>query len=161
MHDKRAGNHAQLNHLKRCQLSQRLLGAFGNNLRAPPQDTVPTNGSPSVQTQESPLDKRIEFLRVKGLTQEEIDAALAQVGITRVDAPIASSSTSSTAEEFFSVPVTTQPQPVMHQYHNTVPAYNYAFDARRLPPPQREKDWKDWFVSWFTCKLKGTKRADR
>lgn len=98
-------------------------------------------------TQESPLDKRIEFLRVKGLTQEEIDAALAQVGITRVDAPIASSSTVSTAEgEFFAVPVTTQPKHVVPQYHNTVPAYNYAFDARRMPPPQREKDWKDWFV---------------
>ncbi|KAG8940989.1 peroxisomal membrane protein pex14 [Tulasnella sp. 424] len=106
-------------------------------------------------TQESPLDKRIEFLRVKGLTQEEIDAALAQVGITRVDAPIASSSTVSTAEgEFFAVPVTTQPKHVVPQYHNTVPAYNYAFDARRMPPPQREKDWKDWFVSWFTCELR-------
>lgn len=92
---------------------------------------------------------------MKGLTQEEIDAALAQVGITRVDAPIASSSTVSTAEgEFFAVPVTTQPKHVVPQYHNTVPAYNYAFDARRMPPPQREKDWKDWFVSWFTCELR-------
>lgn len=95
-------------------------------------------------TQESPLDKRIEFLRVKGLTQEEIDAALAQVGITRVDAPVASASTSSSSEgEYFSVPVTTQPQPVVHQYR---PMYDYAYDARRLPPPEREKDWKDWFV---------------
>ncbi|KAG8911208.1 peroxisomal membrane protein pex14 [Tulasnella sp. 417] len=96
-------------------------------------------------TQESPLDKRIEFLRVKGLTQEEIDAALAQVGITRVDAPVASSSTSSSSDaEYFSVPVTTQPQPVVHQYRH--PMYDYAYDARRLPPPQRERDWKDWFV---------------
>ncbi|KAG8918757.1 peroxisomal membrane protein pex14, partial [Tulasnella sp. 408] len=100
--------------------------------------------STTAQTQESPLDKRIEFLRVKGLTQEEIDAALAQVGITRVDAPVASTSTSSASnEEYFSVPVTTQPQPVVHQYR---PAYDYAYDARRLPPPERERDWKDWFV---------------
>lgn len=107
------------------------------------------------QTQQAPLDKRVEFLRTKGLTNEEMDEAFRQVGMapvsTALTAPAFTSTESSTgmggAGDYFSVPVQAAQQPSYHTPQQSYAPYPYAPPPPPPPGTEMERDWRDWFVS--------------
>ncbi len=85
----------------------------------------------------SPVEKRIEFLKSKNLTQEEIDASLAR------------------ASEDPSAPAPPQNQPYYppQQYRGPPGGqygqypYNPYGEWQPLPPPEPpRRDWRDWFI---------------
>lgn len=85
---------------------------------------------PSVAS--SPVEKRIEFLRSKNLTEEEVQVSLARAGDP-------------------STP--TQPQsqyyPPQQQYGRPPPqtfGYNPYADFEAAPPEPPKRDWRDWFI---------------
>lgn len=87
---------------------------------------------PSVAS--SPLDKRLEFLKSKNLTQEEIDLALSQAGGGPTQSPPAN-----------------QPYyPPPQQYQQPPPGYYpppYGSQWPPAPPPEPPKrDWRDLFI---------------
>ena len=90
---------------------------------------------PSVAS--SPLDKRIEFLKSKNLTQEEIDLSLARAAGEPGTAP--------------NTPANTTYYPPSSQYQRPPPPnYNYPYNSYgqwQPPPPEVPKrDWRDWFI---------------
>lgn len=87
---------------------------------------------PSVAS--SPVEKRIEFLRSKNLTEEEVQLSLARAADT-------------------SIPPQSQPQyyPPQQQYGRPPPqgfGYNYNpyADFQAAPPEPPKRDWRDWFI---------------
>jgi peroxin-14 len=87
---------------------------------------------PSVAS--SPVEKRIEFLRSKNLTEEEV-----QLSLARAADP--------------STPSQPQPQyyPPQQQYGRPPPqgfGYNYNpyVDFQAAPPEPPKRDWRDWFI---------------
>ena len=82
------------------------------------QSAVSFLADPKVQS--SPISQRISFLESKGLTQQEIDLAMGQVG-RAVAGPMGSTSAQGPYM---------QPYPMM-------PAY---------PPTKPQRDWRDWFI---------------
>ncbi|KIX99832.1 uncharacterized protein Z520_04468 [Fonsecaea multimorphosa CBS 102226] len=98
---------------------------------------------PSVAS--APLEKRIEFLKSKNLTQEEISLSLARAG---GDAAAASSTASpQNAAPYY--------PPPPNAYNNARgppgPRYPYPYnpygDWQPPPPPEPPKrDWRDWFI---------------
>lgn len=85
---------------------------------------------PSVST--APIEQKLSFLRSKNLTQEEIDASLARVGLS---AP-------STAQPASYPPQQYRPQ--QQQQYGYPPPY-YAQPPPPEPPPHR--DWRDYFIT--------------
>ena len=82
----------------------------------------------------SPVEKRIEFLRSKNLTEEEV-----QLSLARAADP--------------STPSQPQPQyyPPQQQYGRQPPqgfGYNYNpyADFQAAPPEPPKRDWRDWFI---------------
>lgn len=85
------------------------------------------------------LEKRIEFLKSKELTQQEIDEALSRAEKSAPEpsteaAPVPSTE-APTAPQTTTAPTVTPPP---------IPAYSYAAYAQ--PPPVPKRDWKDYFV---------------
>jgi peroxin-14 len=87
-------------------------------------------------TANAPLDKRIQFLQSKNLTQEEIDLALARAGDEQQPAPPNASS--------YYPP----PQQQQNPYRRPPPQYGYKpYMEWQPPPPELPKlDWRDWFI---------------
>ncbi|KAG8991139.1 peroxisomal membrane protein pex14 [Tulasnella sp. JGI-2019a] len=101
-------------------------------------------------TQQSPLEKRVEFLRAKGLTNEEMDEAFRQVGMSPAGGAASFQPTADAPKstgEFFSVPVQPQPQLPSYQMAQQI---QYPYGASYpYPPPQPvegDRDWRDWFI---------------
>jgi len=90
---------------------------------------------PSVAS--APVDKRIEFLKSKNLTQEEIDLSLARASEDPTQTPPAHSAP----------PYYPPPQPYRGPSHSR---YAYPYNPYGdLPPPPPEpprRDWRDWFI---------------
>jgi len=104
---------------------------------APREDIVTSAVSflqdPSVAS--SPIEKRIEFLRSKNLTEEEVQLSLARA---------ADPSTPSQ-------PPPSQYYPPQQQYGRPPPqgfGYNYNpyGDFHAAPPEPPKRDWRDWFI---------------
>ncbi|KAG8903161.1 peroxisomal membrane protein pex14 [Tulasnella sp. 403] len=95
------------------------------------------------KTQEATIDKRVEFLRLKGLTGAEIEEALRQVGITMSIPSEKATTGASSEEELFSVPTSAVPKTPTAYPYQPPPTYSYATNP---PPAPVERDWKDWFV---------------
>ncbi|KAG8916836.1 peroxisomal membrane protein pex14 [Tulasnella sp. 418] len=83
------------------------------------------------KTQQAPIEKRIEFLQVKGLTQAEIDEALRQAGP-------AASAPPPPPSDAFSVPSTSFQTPYTPQYASS--------GVMMQPPPIPQRDWRDYFI---------------
>jgi len=102
------------------------------------------------QTQEAPIEKRIEFLRAKGLNQDEIDAAFQQVGVVGTmssAAPVAGETSASTDPKLFSVPNLSVAGPLPHQnYYQQAPTHGYATRMYGPAPGEERRDWRDWFI---------------
>ncbi|KAK4936483.1 peroxisomal membrane protein pex14 [Elasticomyces elasticus] len=105
---------------------------------APREDIVSSAVSflqdPSVAT--APLEKRLEFLRSKNLTQEEIDLSLARA-----------------AGDASAPPATSQNSPYYppssQQLRGPPGSYQYNQYGAWQPPPPPEpprRDWRDWFI---------------
>lgn len=92
---------------------------------------------PSVAT--APLEKRIEFLKSKNLTQEEIDLSLARAATDASAQPAPSQNTPyypPTSQQVRGPPGPRYPYP-----------YNPYGDWQPPPPPEPPKrDWRDWFI---------------
>lgn len=84
---------------------------------------------PSVST--APIEQKLSFLRSKNLTQEEVDASLARVGLS---AP-------STAQAASYPPQQYRPQQQQYAY----PPQYYGQAPPSEPPPHR--DWRDYFIT--------------
>ena len=91
---------------------------------------------PSVAS--SPLEKRIEFLQSKNLTQEEIDLSLSRASDPSSAAP---SSQHGNASYY--------PLPQQQNFDRRSP-YNYKYgpygDWQAPPPELPKRDWRDWFI---------------
>lgn len=79
-------------------------------------------------TASAPLEKRIQFLQSKNLTQEEIDLAFARAGDGDGQPP--------------------PPQQQQNFYRRPPPQYGYnPYMGWQSPPPELPKrDWRDWFI---------------
>ena len=91
---------------------------------------------PSVAS--SPIEKRIEFLKSKNLTQEEIDASLARAAEDPSLAPAPQNASYLPSQPYRGPPG--------GQYHNY--PYN-PYGQWQPPPPPPEpprRDWRDWFI---------------
>lgn len=88
---------------------------------------------PSVSS--SPLDKRIEFLKSKNLTQEEINLALSQAESSTI------SPSQSTTQAYYPPP--TQGQYPLHPASPYLSNYN-PYGTPYIEPPRR--DWRDYFI---------------
>jgi len=103
---------------------------------APRQDLVSSAVNflqdPSVAS--SPVEKRIEFLQSKNLTQEEVDLALAQAS--------GAASPASTSPN--------QPYYPPQQYQSPPPGYGYPPPygqwPQQPPPEPPRRDWRDYFI---------------
>jgi peroxin-14 len=89
-------------------------------------------------TSSAPLDKRIQFLQSKNLTQEEIDLALARAGDDQQP-------TSQNAPYY--PPHPSQQQQQQNLYRRQ-PQYGYNPYMEWQPPPPElpKRDWRDWFI---------------
>ncbi|KAJ9663971.1 peroxisomal membrane protein pex14 [Neophaeococcomyces mojaviensis] len=87
---------------------------------------------PSVAS--SPVEKRIEFLRSKNLTPEEIDLALSQ---SSGEAP----PPTSTNQAYYPPPQQYRPPPQGYAY----PPYGQQWPQQPPPEPPR-RDWRDYFI---------------
>ncbi|OAL36345.1 hypothetical protein AYO20_04241 [Fonsecaea nubica] len=93
---------------------------------------------PSVAS--APLEKRIEFLKSKNLTQEEITVSLARAG---GDAAAVSTPSPQNAPYY--------PPPNAHDVRGPPgPRYPYPYnpygDWQPPPPEPPKRDWRDWFI---------------
>jgi peroxin-14 len=87
-------------------------------------------------TASAPLEKRIQFLESKNLTQEEIDLALARVGDEQPP---------SWQNAPYHPP---PPQQQQNYYRRPPPQYGYNPYADWQPPPPEppKRDWRDYFI---------------
>jgi peroxin-14 len=85
-------------------------------------------------TASAPLEKRIQFLQSKNLTQEEIDLALARAGDEQQPPPQ-------------NAPYYSPPQQ-NNAYRRPPPQYGYNpyMDWQSPPPELPKRDWRDWFI---------------
>lgn len=92
-------------------------------------------------TASAPLDKRVQFLRSKNLTQEEIDLALARAGAEQPQ-----QQPSSQNAPFY--PPGPQQQEQQNFYRRQPPQYGYNpyMDWQPPPPELPKRDWRDWFI---------------
>nr|BAK41865.1 peroxisomal membrane protein Pex14p [Ogataea methanolica] len=88
---------------------------------------------------DSPLAKKIEFLESKGLSESEVQEALAraQRGVNQPSVAVSSSTPSSS-----STTTTSTTAPVNNAIPPQAPIPDYYYNA----PPLPERDWKDYFV---------------
>ncbi|KAK7942827.1 uncharacterized protein PG986_011940 [Apiospora aurea] len=84
----------------------------------------------------SPVENKLSFLRSKNLTQEEIDASLARVGIPPPSHPVAAPS------QPVAGPVQHQQQPYYNASYPSAAPYGW----QPPPPPPPKRDWRDWFI---------------
>jgi peroxin-14 len=89
-------------------------------------------------TGNAPLEKRIQFLQSKNLTQEEIDLALARAGDDQQLNP--------QNTPYYSP--AQQPQQQQNLYRRPPPQYGYNPYMEWQPPPPElpKRDWRDWFI---------------
>src|SRR5271155_5448754 len=81
----------------------------------------------------APIDKRIEFLKSKNLTQEEIEISLARAS-------------EDASPQYQPPPQNTQYYPPQ-QYRRPPPGFYNQYGDWQLPPPELPKrDWRDWFI---------------
>lgn len=84
----------------------------------------------------SPVEKRIEFLKSKNLTQEEIEASLARAAEDPSQPP---------AQQYANYPPPTPYRgPPQGQYGNY--PYNPYGQSPQAPPEPPRRDWRDWFI---------------
>jgi peroxin-14 len=89
-------------------------------------------------TANAPLEKRIQFLQSKNLTQEEIDLALARAGddqrLNPQNTPYYSPAQQQQQQQNF--------------YRRPPPQYGYNPYMEWQPPPPElpKRDWRDWFI---------------
>lgn len=84
----------------------------------------------------APLEKRIQFLQSKNLTQEEIDLALTRAGDEKQP--------SQPSPSYYP-----PPQQQQSLYRRPPPQYGYNPYIEWQPPPPPElpkRDWRDWFI---------------
>ena len=94
---------------------------------------------PSVAS--SPLDKRIDFLKSKNLTQEEIDASLARAAEDPSASPLFP-----TQQNALQYPPPQQYRGPPGQAYSQYP-YNPYGEWQPPPPPEPpRRDWRDWFI---------------
>lgn len=86
-------------------------------------------------TANAPIEKRIQFLQSKNLTQKEIDIALARAGDSQQSASQNS-------------PYDPPPQQQPNSYRRAPPQYGYNPYMEWQPPPPElpKRDWRDWFI---------------
>ncbi|KAJ5239821.1 Peroxisomal membrane anchor protein (Pex14) [Penicillium chermesinum] len=85
----------------------------------------------------SPIEKRVQFLQSKNLTQEEVDLALSRVGEDPSAAAVATASSPAPSSQ----QVAYRPPPQAPQ------GYGYPPYGQWQPPPEPPKrDWRDWFI---------------
>ncbi len=86
-------------------------------------------------TANAPLEKRIQFLQSKNLTQEEIDLALARAGDEQQPASP-------------NAPYYPPLQQHQNPYRRQSPQYGYNPYMEWQPPPPElpKRDWRDWFI---------------
>jgi len=84
----------------------------------------------------SPIEKRIEFLKSKNLTQEEIDVSLGRAA----EDP----SQPASPQNGFYPPPATYRGPPQGQYGNY--PYNPYGQFPQAPPEPPKRDWRDWFI---------------
>ncbi|KAK8069712.1 hypothetical protein PG994_006328 [Apiospora phragmitis] len=84
----------------------------------------------------SPVENKLSFLRSKNLTQEEIEASLARVGIPHPSQPVAAPS------QAVAGPVQHQQQPYYNASYPSAAPYGW----QPPPPPPPKRDWRDWFI---------------
>lgn len=86
-------------------------------------------------TANAPLEKRIQFLQSKNLTQQEIDLALARASDDKQ--PAAQNAT-------YYPP----PQQQQNLYRRSPPRYGYNpyVEWQPAPPELPKRDWRDWFI---------------
>lgn len=86
-------------------------------------------------TANAPLDKRIQFLQSKNLTQEEIDLALSRAGDDQKPPPQ-------------NAPYYPPQQQPPNPYQRPPPQYGYNPYMEWQPPPPElpKRDWRDWFI---------------
>ncbi|KAL8392206.1 hypothetical protein RB595_002411 [Gaeumannomyces hyphopodioides] len=90
---------------------------------------------PSVAS--SSIESRIAFLQTKNLTPEEVQAALARVGVdASAVSPVASSQSVATRAP------AAAPQPFYGQQPQQYPPYGW----QQSPPDAPRRDWRDWFI---------------
>ncbi len=94
-------------------------------------------------TASAPLDKRIQFLRSKNLTQEEIDLALARAGAEQQQQQQQPSPRNAPY-----YPPGPQQQEQQNFYRRQPPQYGYNPYMEWQPPPPElpRRDWRDWFI---------------
>ncbi|KAJ1973318.1 peroxisomal membrane protein pex14 [Dimargaris xerosporica] len=93
------------------------------------------------KVQSSSLDKRTAFLQSKGMTKEEIDAAVAQAGLTNSSSPgTAVGQPSAIGAAPVTLPAAANP------YSSQAAAY-YPPPPQRYPPPVPRMHWKDYFIA--------------
>ncbi|KIW18450.1 hypothetical protein PV08_02738 [Exophiala spinifera] len=93
---------------------------------------------PSVAS--APLEKRIEFLQSKNLTQEEIDLSLARASVP--------ATSSQPAQNGYYPPPTQQvPRgPPSQRYPYPYNPYGDQWPQPHPPPEPPRRDWRDWFI---------------
>ncbi|KAI9882674.1 MAG: hypothetical protein M1823_005579 [Watsoniomyces obsoletus] len=89
----------------------------------------------------SPLDRRLAFLRAKGLNQEEIDAALVRAGQQS-----ASTSSSADAANSRSSPSAYPPGFQQLQQQGSYNGYQPGYWQQQRRPELPTRDWRDWFI---------------
>jgi peroxin-14 len=87
------------------------------------------------KVQNSAIEKRLDFLKNKGLTQEEIDQALSRANVSPTSTPSAAGSTQSH----------TQAQPTAPQTYTNTAAPVYS--AYPVVQEQYSPSWKDYFIT--------------
>jgi peroxin-14 len=90
-------------------------------------------------TANAPLEKRIQFLQSKNLTQEEIDLALARAGDDQRLSP---------QNTPYYPPPQQQQQQQQNLHRRPPPQYGYNPYMEWQPPPPElpKRDWRDWFI---------------
>lgn len=84
----------------------------------------------------APVEKRVEFLQSKNLTQEEVDLAIAQAGGQVASAPPAQPQNSPSSSYPY--------RPPPPAGYGTYPPPGY---WQQPPPPEvPRRDWRDWFI---------------
>ncbi|EAW09595.1 putative peroxisomal membrane anchor protein (Pex14) [Aspergillus clavatus NRRL 1] len=103
-----------------------------------PREELVSSADPSVAS--SPVEKRVQFLQSKNLTQQEIDLALSRTGEDPSTAATAVASSHSY-----------QPSSQRAVYHPPPPpppqGYGYPpYGQWQAPPEPPKRDWRDWFI---------------
>ncbi|KAJ1976069.1 peroxisomal membrane protein pex14 [Dimargaris verticillata] len=94
------------------------------------------------KVQSSSLDKRTAFLQSKGMTKDEIDAAVAQAGLTNSSpSSTAGAQPNAVGASQVALPLAANP------YGSQAVAYYPPPPPQHYPPPVPRMHWKDYFIA--------------